>query len=73
MAQRRQQHKVLPAKDLDVDVLHGVAVKACHRPRVSYPEIDGVGLFLESYTGKGNVFLCVGEERDVLVAEVVVL
>lgn len=65
---------MLASPDLDVNVLVVVAVERSGGVRVTQPEIDGVGVLVESYAGKrrscgGNI----GEEGDVFVAEVVIL
>lgn len=65
---------MLPPRDLHVDVLVVVLVQRRHGPRVADPQVDGVRV-----AGEGDARPRDGgrdggrEEREVLVAEVVVL
>jgi hypothetical protein len=67
-----QQDKVFLAGYLGVNVLVGVLVQCRDRSRVSDPQVGGVGVLLEGYTGEGDILWDVLGERQILVAEVVV-
>ena len=79
---RRQQHKVLPASDLDVDILVVVLVQGRRRQRVADPEVDGFrfGFFVgpeamrvrQSNACPGDGGWYGGVEGEVFLAEVVV-
>ena len=73
MAQRGQKNKVFPAQDLDKNVFEVVLVRRRDGLGVAYPQVDGIRRFLESYTGKGYIFLGIGEKSQVFVAKVVIL
>jgi hypothetical protein len=73
MEERREKNKVLLADDLDVDVLHGIAVQGGDGPRVPDPKIDGIGTLFQGYAGEGDVLLGIGEEGDVLITEIIIL
>lgn len=70
--QRREQDEVLPADDLHKDVFKVVLVQGRRGPRVSDPEVDGVGLLAQGYPRERNVPLGVWIQRQVLISEVVV-
>jgi hypothetical protein len=73
VAYGRQQDEVLLADDLGVDVLVVVLVQGRDGSRVADPEVGGVGVLLEGYPGEGNVSRDIVRQRQVLMAEVVVL
>lgn len=64
---------MLPAQNLDVDVFHRVTMKAGDGARIADPKIDGIRGLLERYTCEWDILLSIMVQRDVLVAEIVVL
>ena len=72
VAERGQQDKVLAAADLHVDILVVVLVQGRDGARVPDPQVDGLGVPRERDPREGDVALDVGEQRRVLVPEVVV-
>jgi len=63
---------MLPAQNLDIDVLVVVPVERRNRPRVANPQVDGLGALLKGYACPGYVRLDVSKQGHIFVPEVVV-